>query len=78
MSTHVGTGTKDVLSAPFKIGNQDVILVDTPGFDDTSITDTKILMRIGDWLKDTYEEGLFCPGSSICTIFQTLAWTAPR
>lgn len=31
----------------------DIILVDTPGFDDTYKSDTEILNMIADWLKDT-------------------------
>jgi predicted GTPase len=32
----------------------DVILVDTPGFDDTNKTDREILTMIADWLTNTY------------------------
>ncbi|KAF4565300.1 hypothetical protein EYR36_001870 [Pleurotus pulmonarius] len=33
---------------------QKVVLVDTPGFDDTHTSDTKVLNMIANWLKDTY------------------------
>ena len=33
-----------------------IVLVDTPGFDDTKRTDAQILELIGDWLKKTYVE----------------------
>ncbi len=32
---------------------QKVVLVDTPGFDDTHTSDTKVLNMIANWLKDT-------------------------
>ena len=32
----------------------DVVLVDTPGFDDTNKTDREILIMIADWLTNTY------------------------
>lgn len=60
--THNVLGTKDVLAVPFKIGNQDVLLVDTPGFDDTNVNDTEILTRIADWMKETYDEGSLLSG----------------
>ncbi|KAJ8515458.1 hypothetical protein ONZ45_g7118 [Pleurotus djamor] len=37
-----------------KIGEQKVILVDTPGFDDTNMSDTQVLEMIADWLQKTY------------------------
>ena len=33
-----------------------IILVDTPGFDDSNRTDEQILKLIGSWLKKTYVE----------------------
>ena len=33
-----------------------IVLVDTPGFDDTNKTDEQILKLIGSWLKKTYVE----------------------
>lgn len=54
-------GTKDVLAVPFKIGNQDVLLVDTLGFDDTSVNDAEILTRIANWMKETHYEGSLLP-----------------
>ena len=32
----------------------DIVLVDTPGFDDTNKTDREILSMIADWLTTTY------------------------
>lgn len=56
------TGTEDVLAVPCKFGSQDVILVDTPGFSDTNISDTEILKRIATWMKDTYDDGYLLSG----------------
>lgn len=39
-----------------KIGNYRVTLVDTPGFDDTTRTDTEILRLIASWMKDAYDD----------------------
>ncbi|KAJ3562352.1 hypothetical protein NP233_g9632 [Leucocoprinus birnbaumii] len=38
-----------------KWGGRSVVLVDTPGFDDTTRTDYEILALINEWLKKTYE-----------------------
>ena len=32
---------------------REIVLVDTPGFDDTYLSDTQILRRIATWLKET-------------------------
>ena len=34
--------------------NRRIILVDTPGFDDTYVDDVEILKRIADWLAQSY------------------------
>ena len=49
-------GTQDVEEVPCKIGDRDVILVDTPGFDDTVRSDTEILISLVDWMKESYKE----------------------
>ena len=55
----VGNGLKSQTSQvqPYKIkiGEHKVILVDTPGFDDTNMSDTQVLGMIADWLQKTYE-----------------------
>lgn len=47
-----------------------IVLVDTPGFDDTKRTDEQILELIGKWLEKTYVEldlwNQYCPGNHIC------------
>ncbi|KAF5325901.1 hypothetical protein D9611_000785 [Ephemerocybe angulata] len=42
--------------------NGDVIIVDTPGFDDTFASDFEILKRIADWLKSSCEDGAILGG----------------
>lgn len=55
-------GTEEVEPVRYRIGDQDVILVDTPGFDDTNVSDTDILQRIADWLKQSYDDGALLTG----------------
>ncbi|KAF9533600.1 hypothetical protein CPB83DRAFT_757544 [Crepidotus variabilis] len=38
--------------------NNDIVFVDTPGFDDTNLPDTKILEMISDWLNQSYGRGI--------------------
>ena len=45
--------------------NQKVVIVDTPGFDDSTRTDYEILEEIARWLEDTYV-GPDSPLSLIC------------
>ncbi|KAI5990118.1 P-loop containing nucleoside triphosphate hydrolase protein, partial [Pisolithus albus] len=44
-------------SVPFKVGGKQVVLLDTPGFDDTSMTDTDVLRIISAYLVAMYEQG---------------------
>ncbi|QRW20640.1 50S ribosome-binding GTPase [Rhizoctonia solani] len=39
----------------FRIDGQDVVLIDTPGFDDTELSDTEILKRITAFLTSSYK-----------------------
>ncbi|KAG6331487.1 hypothetical protein ID866_7601 [Astraeus odoratus] len=41
---------------PHSDGIRNIVLLDTPGFDDTYLTDTRILRTIADWLKETYKQ----------------------
>lgn len=59
---HPAIGTKDVLGVPCKIDGQDVVLMDTPGFDDTNDSDADTLTRIADWMKNTYNDGSLLSG----------------
>lgn len=47
---------------PCRIGNENVVLVDTPGFSDTNLSDTEILKRIATWMQDEYYEGSLLSG----------------
>lgn len=51
-----GTGTSEIEEVHCKIGQYNVTLVDTPGFDDTNCTDTEILTLIASWMKDAYDD----------------------
>lgn len=43
--------TVSIKEHPTQYQGQDLVLVDTPGFDDTNIPDSKILRKIANWLK---------------------------
>ncbi|KAM6490517.1 P-loop containing nucleoside triphosphate hydrolase protein [Amanita muscaria] len=45
------------VAAPFMLDSREVILVDTPGFDDTQKSDTEILRLIAIYLSTAYENG---------------------
>lgn len=55
-------GTEDILAVPCRINGKNVVLVDTPGFSDTTLSDTEILRRIAAWLQKNYDEGLLLSG----------------
>ncbi|KAG6373445.1 P-loop containing nucleoside triphosphate hydrolase protein [Boletus reticuloceps] len=44
-------------STPFHVGRQQVVLIDTPGFDDTNLTDTDVLKLIAAYLVTTNKQG---------------------
>ncbi|KAF9237660.1 P-loop containing nucleoside triphosphate hydrolase protein [Melanogaster broomeanus] len=44
-------------SLPFNVGGQQVVLIDTPGFDDTTLTDTDVLRIIAAYLVTTNKQG---------------------
>lgn len=44
-----------------------IVLVDTPGFDDTSRTDKQVLQMIGDWLQKTWGISTFALGRRLNT-----------
>ncbi|KAH8074810.1 P-loop containing nucleoside triphosphate hydrolase protein [Cristinia sonorae] len=45
------------VSPPFEVSGRQVTLIDTPGFDDTSMSDTEVLTTIALFLAQTYENG---------------------
>ncbi|KAK5652804.1 hypothetical protein OQA88_9470 [Cercophora sp. LCS_1] len=59
--------TQEPQAVKFKLDNRDVILIDTPGFDDTTRSDIEILAETGEWLekqgftKNTIFDGLILP-----------------
>lgn len=62
MSNDGGSGTEEVEEVPCKVGNQYVILVDTPGFNDTNRSDTEILTALADWMKSSYQDEMRLSG----------------
>ncbi|KAE8142021.1 P-loop containing nucleoside triphosphate hydrolase protein [Aspergillus pseudotamarii] len=45
-----------------QIDNQRIFLIDTPGFDDTTRSDTDVLVEIADWLRFSYNENIKLAG----------------
>lgn len=45
-----------------EIDGRIVTLIDTPGFDDSIMTDGEVLSLIAKWLKDTYDNGMLLTG----------------
>jgi hypothetical protein len=56
------TGTQQVETARCQIGGKWVTLIDTPGFDDTDLSDTDILNLIAQFLATTYKHNKFLSG----------------
>jgi hypothetical protein len=52
-SLHSSTDRIQV-SPRFRCTGRDVVLVDTPGFNDTDMSDVEVLKKIATYLKDTY------------------------
>ncbi|KZP08041.1 hypothetical protein FIBSPDRAFT_715614, partial [Athelia psychrophila] len=64
---HVGTDLNSCTSyveatAPFTFQDRRVVLLDTPGFDDTTKSDTDILKLVAEYLADTYQKGVILSG----------------
>ena len=55
-------GTVDCQAVPVDIGKSKVLLIDTPGFDDSSRTDSEILTQISRLLAAQYEAGVSLKG----------------
>lgn len=49
-------------SKPFNLDGRSVVMIDTPGFDDTTRSDTDVLKMIAAFLAVTYEEGFKLSG----------------
>ncbi|KAG9225277.1 hypothetical protein CCMSSC00406_0009955 [Pleurotus cornucopiae] len=50
----LNSSSKEVQAVEIDYQGQRVVLVDTPGFDDTDMSDTEVLNIIANWLKTTY------------------------
>ncbi|KAI0339762.1 hypothetical protein BDW22DRAFT_1399293 [Trametopsis cervina] len=66
-SLSVGEGLKSCTSSiqlgqTFELDNSQVTLVDTPGFDDTTVSDTDILKMISGYLASAYQGGIKLSG----------------
>lgn len=55
-------GTMNIEKIHCKIGNYNITLVDTPGFDDTSRSDTDVLILIANWLRESYKQHTLLSG----------------
>ncbi|CAE7189164.1 unnamed protein product [Rhizoctonia solani] len=51
-----------IASETFKLDGQDLVLFDTPGFDDTTISDADTLKRIAEFLEFMYRRGIKLKG----------------
>ncbi|KAI6156086.1 hypothetical protein EDD17DRAFT_1489994 [Pisolithus thermaeus] len=54
--------TSEIKATRCIIGGSNVVLVDTPGFDDTKKSDLQILESISDWLNKSYKQGTLLSG----------------
>ncbi|KAI5988365.1 P-loop containing nucleoside triphosphate hydrolase protein [Pisolithus albus] len=54
--------TSEIKATRCIIEKSNVVLVDTPGFDDTKKSDLEILESISDWLTKTYDQGTLLSG----------------
>ena len=53
MGHDLASHTSEIKATRCTIGEISIVLVDTPGFDDTRKTDLQILESIADWLSET-------------------------
>ncbi|KAG6335339.1 hypothetical protein ID866_3750 [Astraeus odoratus] len=54
--------TSEIRATKCVVGGSNVVLVDTPGFDDTKKSDLEILQSISDWLTKTYKKEALLSG----------------
>lgn len=57
-----GAGTASISIHPGQIDDKAVYLIDTPGFDDTSRSDTEILRELATWLERSYDADIKLAG----------------
>jgi hypothetical protein len=61
--THLCVGTDEVNEHYCVLpNNQGIHLIDTPGFDDSALSDTEILTKVADWFSTTYNNGVKMAG----------------
>ncbi|KAH9925218.1 uncharacterized protein B0H18DRAFT_1170661 [Fomitopsis serialis] len=56
------SSTIEIQAVSMKLGANDVVLIDTPGFDDTSRSQAEILQLIAEFLRRTYSEDKLLTG----------------
>ena len=54
--------TQKVNSVTFMLGNTRTTLIDTPGFNDTTMTDQEVYKTIVEWMSQTYKQGIKLKG----------------
>jgi len=63
VGTDLNSCTSEIqLSKPFTLDGRKVVLIDTPGFNDTEISDSEVLRMITAFLERTYEKGVRLTG----------------
>ncbi|QRV92923.1 50S ribosome-binding GTPase [Ceratobasidium sp. AG-Ba] len=60
--TQISCTEQVIFAKEFMLDGREIRLIDTPGFDDTNVSDTEILERIGTFLKLTHNEGQLLNG----------------
>jgi len=62
IANSLGKGTRDIASLQMEIDGRPVTLIDTPGFDDTNLSDGEVLKIIAEWLGIMYENRVLLTG----------------
>ncbi|RXW14637.1 hypothetical protein EST38_g11219 [Candolleomyces aberdarensis] len=61
-STHYVVPIKEELAERYKLSGRNLVVVDTPGFNDTNLSDAEILRRIALWLASAYGRNMKVSG----------------
>jgi hypothetical protein len=54
---NISPETSTITSYEVTIRDREYVLVDTPGFNDTYLSDSEVLQRLAEWLKSTHQAG---------------------